>query len=169
MLDIFASLLGLRFDPIPSEKLTGDVIRHDTVRGFSVWNMKGDGIIVYVYLDLLWRENKYRGNQSVDIQCGYLRPDGSRQYPSTILMCSFLTPTPTSCALLKHHQIVTRFHEMGHGIHDFLARTKYVHFHGYRLPSDFGEMPRIMLKNWCWMKDVLKGLSCHYTTLMGVI
>lgn len=69
MLDIFASLLGLRFDPIPSEKLTGDVIRHDTVRGFSVWNMKGDGIIVYVYLDLLWRENKYRGNQSVDIQC----------------------------------------------------------------------------------------------------
>lgn len=36
MLDIFASLLGLRFDPIASEKLTGDAIWHDTVRGFSV-------------------------------------------------------------------------------------------------------------------------------------
>ncbi|EAW10350.1 uncharacterized protein ACLA_048190 [Aspergillus clavatus NRRL 1] len=54
---------------------------------------------------------------------------------------------------------------MGHGIHDLLARTKYTRFHGYRLPPDFGETPSIMLENWCWMKDVLKGLSCHYTTL----
>lgn len=54
---------------------------------------------------------------------------------------------------------------MGHGIHDLLARTNYIRFHGYRLPPDFGEMPSIMLENWCWMKDVLEGLSCHYTTL----
>lgn len=54
---------------------------------------------------------------------------------------------------------------MGHGIHDLLARTKYIRFHGYRLPPDFGEMPSIMLENWCWMKSVLEELSCHYTTL----
>ena len=54
---------------------------------------------------------------------------------------------------------------MGHGIHDLLAQTKYVRFHGYRLPPDFGEMPSMMLENWCWMKDVLQGLSRHYTTL----
>ncbi|KAJ9489491.1 hypothetical protein VN97_g3802 [Penicillium thymicola] len=130
MLDIFASLLGLRFDSIPAERLTGDVVWHDTVRGFSVWDTKDDCFVGYLYFDLFWRENKYRGNQSVNIQCGYIRPDGSRQYPSTILMCSFPTPTPTSCALLKHHQVVTLFHGkyppkwfIPHM--DHLTRTKY--------------------------------------------
>lgn len=167
MLGIFASLLGLRFDSIPADKLTGDLIWHESIRCFSVWDARNQSFIGYLYFDLLWRENKYRGNQSVNIQCGYLRPDETRQYPSTILMCSFPTPTPKSCALLKHHQVVTLFHEMGHGIHDLLAQTRYVRFHGYRLPPDFGEMPSVMLENWCWMKDVVKGLSCHYTTLDG--
>lgn len=54
---------------------------------------------------------------------------------------------------------------MGHGIHDLLSKTKYARFHGTNLPRDIGEMPSIMLENWCWMKEVLKGLSCHYTTL----
>lgn len=96
-------------------------------------------------------------------------------------MCSFPTPSQGTCALLKHHQIVTLFHgkhvplhevmtrltavEMGHGIHDLLAKTKYVRFHGYNTLPDFCEMPSSLLENWCWMKDVLKGLSCHYTTL----
>lgn len=74
MLDIFASLLGLRFDSIPAERLTGDVIWHDTVRGFSVWDTKDDEFIGYLYFDLLWRENKYRGNQSVNIQCVCIPP-----------------------------------------------------------------------------------------------
>jgi Zn-dependent oligopeptidase len=69
MIGIFASLLNLRFDSIPSEKLTRDVVWHDTVRVFSVWDTKEDAFIRYLYFDLLWRENKYRGNQSVNIQC----------------------------------------------------------------------------------------------------
>ncbi|GKZ36765.1 hypothetical protein AbraIFM66950_007962 [Aspergillus brasiliensis] len=163
MLGIFASVLGLQFEPVAAEK---ESLWHESVQVFSVWESTPDKQFVgYLYFDLLWRENKYRGNQSVNLQCGYLRPDGSRQYPATILMCSFPTPTPTGCALLKHHQVVTLFHEIGHGIHDLLARTKYVRFHGYRLPPDFGEMPSMMLENWCWMKEVLQSLSCHYTTL----
>lgn len=55
---------------------------------------------------------------------------------------------------------------MGHGIHNLLSRTRYVRFHGTNMPQrDFGEMPSMMLENWCWMKDVLKELSCHYTAL----
>ncbi len=54
---------------------------------------------------------------------------------------------------------------MGHGIHDLIARTKYERFHGWRLPRDIGEMPSTFLENWCWIDDVLKGISCHYTTL----
>lgn len=72
MLGIFASLLNLRFDSIPSEKLTRDVVWHDTVRVFSVWDTKEDAFVGYLYFDLLWRENKYRGNQSVNIQCVFV-------------------------------------------------------------------------------------------------
>ena len=54
---------------------------------------------------------------------------------------------------------------MGHGIHDLEAKSKYVRFYRYRLPPDFSEIPSILLESWCWMKDVLCGLSCYYTTL----
>ncbi|KAJ5168825.1 Peptidase M3A/M3B [Penicillium canariense] len=69
MLGIFASLLGLRFDPIPAENLTAGVIWHDTVQVYSVWDASDDRFIGYLYLDLLWRKYKYRENQCVNIQC----------------------------------------------------------------------------------------------------
>lgn len=55
--------------------------------------------------------------------------------------------------------------ELGHGIHDLVAHTKYSRFHGHRLPVDIGEMPSTLLENWCWDKDILKELSCHYSHL----
>jgi len=54
---------------------------------------------------------------------------------------------------------------MGHGIHNLLSKTKYSRFHGVLVPRDFGEMPSTMLENFCWLPDILKRLSCHYTTL----
>lgn len=53
--------------------------------------------------------------------------------------------------------------ELGHAIHDLVAKTKYVRFHGPRLASDFNETPSVMLENWCWTKDMLRSMSCHYT------
>lgn len=50
-------------------------------------------------------------------------------------------------------------------MHDLISRTKYSRFHGTRLPVDIGEMPSTLLENWCWNKDILKELSCHYTTM----
>lgn len=55
--------------------------------------------------------------------------------------------------------------ELGHGIHDLISKTKYSRFHGTRLPVDIGEMPSTLLENWCWDKDILKYLSCHFSTL----
>ena len=69
MLGIFASSLGLRFDPVPADRLTEETIWHPTVGLFSVWDTKNDEFVGYLYHDLLWREHKYRGNQSVNIQC----------------------------------------------------------------------------------------------------
>lgn len=48
-------------------------------------------------------------------------------------------------------------------MHDLLSRTKYARFHGYRVARDFGEMPSQMLEHWCWIPDVLKTMSRHYS------
>ncbi|KAI5253395.1 zincin [Aureobasidium subglaciale] len=98
----------------------------------------------------------------------YIDSNGKRKYPSTVLMCNFATHTPagpSSCAVLKHFQVVSLFHELGHGLHDLVSRTQYSRFHGWRSPPDYAEALSIMLENWCWLPEELKQLSCHYTTL----
>lgn len=50
-------------------------------------------------------------------------------------------------------------------MHDLLARTKYSEFHGYSVCIEFGEAIGTMLENWCWIKDVLKSMSRHYTRI----
>jgi metallopeptidase MepB len=55
--------------------------------------------------------------------------------------------------------------ELGHGIHDLVSRTKYSRFHSYNGTRDFGEAPSMFLENFCWVKDELRELSCHYSKL----
>ena len=57
------------------------------------------------------------------------------------------------------------FAELGHAMHDLLARTKYEMFHGYGVCLEFGEAIGMMLENWCWMPDQLKAISRHYTRI----
>jgi metallopeptidase MepB len=66
---------------------------------------------------------------------------------------------------LKHNELEALFHEMGHGIHDIVAKTKYARFHGFETVVDFGEAPSQMLENWCWLPSVLKKLGRHYSYL----
>ncbi|KAF4334296.1 metallo ase [Fusarium beomiforme] len=149
MLEMFSEFLELRFSPISIEQLEGSTW-HPDVEAWAVWDdreeSKGE-FIGYLYMDLLARDNKYKGNQNVNLQCGYLREDGTRVYPATILI-----------------QIVSLFHELGHGIHDLVARTNCVTFHGHRSPPDFAEALSVMLEKWCWMEPELKRLALHYTS-----
>jgi metallopeptidase MepB len=104
-------------------------------------------------------------HQSTKIYQGFLRVDGTRQHPATALVCSFSKPTPKQPCLLHHDELVLLFHELGHGIHDLVAKTKYARFHGFQTVVDFGEAPSQMLENWCWTPTVLKNLSKHYSYL----
>ncbi|KAI1867328.1 uncharacterized protein JN550_007059 [Neoarthrinium moseri] len=169
MLGLFASFLQLKFVPIPPEALTGSTW-HEDVKGWSVWDErpehKGE-FIGYLFSDILYRDGKYKGNQNVNLQASYIKPDGSRVLPATILMCNFSPSAVTGCALLKHSEVVTLFHafsELGHGIHDLLSRTLHTRYHAWRVPVEFGEALSTMLENWCWDKTTLHAMSCHYTT-----
>lgn len=90
---------------------------------------------------------------------------------------------PNKPALLKHHEVITVFHELGHGkrlldfcfckcplltnhtlaIHDPLGRSKYATFYGHRTVADFVEAPSQLLEYWCWVPECLQRLSCRYS------
>ncbi|PHH59998.1 hypothetical protein CDD81_2202 [Ophiocordyceps australis] len=169
MLKIFEELLGLVFVELKAEdrarlsptNKAEDIVWHEDVVVYSVWDEEkaGGGFCGYLYLDLHPRDNKYGHNANFNLEPGYLYKDGSRHYPATALVCNFSKPSPHKPALLKHHEVVTLFHELGHGIHDLVARTRYSYFHGTSVVDDFVEAPSQMLENWCWTPSVLKRLS----------
>ncbi|KAF4830602.1 Saccharolysin [Colletotrichum siamense] len=127
MLDLFASCLQLRFALLTADEKK-HTVWHDDVQVWAVWDNRAaskDKFVGYLYTDLLIRPNKHQGSQSVNLQCGYLRQDGKRVCPATILMSAFPRPTTTGCALLKHSEIVSLFHELGHGMHDLGAEDSH--------------------------------------------
>lgn len=172
MLKIFEELLGFVFVEIKPEDRaalspTGkaeDIAWHEDVVLFSVWDdsSEGDGFVGYLYLDLHPRPGKYGHAANFNLQPGFLYENGTRRFPATALVCNFSKPTKTKPSLLKHDEVVTLFHELGHGIHDLAGRTKYSRFHGTSTVRDFVEAPSQMLENWCWTPSVLKSLSKHY-------
>ncbi|KAI1450493.1 Metalloprotease [Annulohypoxylon stygium] len=174
MLHIFEELFGLVFvelDASERKRLspTGkgeDIAWHEDVIVFSVWDdsSEGDGFVGYLYLDLHPRQGKYGHAANFNLQPGFLKKYGTRRYPATALVCNFSKPTEKKPSLLKHDEVVTLFHELGHGIHDLSGRTKYSRFHGTSTVRDFVEAPSQMLENWCWTPSQLKALSNHYQT-----
>nr|POE82460.1 saccharolysin [Quercus suber] len=175
MLNIFEEIFGLKFVKLDAEARnalseTGkgeDTIWHPEVEVFSVWDDEGEGseFVGYLYFDLFPREGKYGHAANFNIQPGFIGMDGVRRYPATALVCNFSKPTPKKPSLLKHDEVVTLFHELGHGIHDLVSRTIYSRFHGTSTVRDFVEAPSQMLENWCWTPSQIKALSKHWSYL----
>ncbi|KXT15468.1 hypothetical protein AC579_10592 [Pseudocercospora musae] len=175
MLNIFEEIFGLQFvkiegehrDQISPSGKGNDIVWHEDVHVFAVWDDAGEGgeFVGYLYLDLHPREGKYGHAANFNLQPGFIKEDGSRRYPATALVCNFSKPSPKKPSLLKHDEVVTLFHELGHGIHDLVSRTIYSRFHGTNTVRDFVEAPSQMLENWCWTPSQLKSLSKHWSYL----
>lgn len=175
MLKIFEELFGLEFVEITGEDRAqvapsgngSDIVWHEDVQIFSVWDDQGEGsgFVGYLYLDLFPRQGKYGHAANFNLQPGFIDANGQRRYPATALVCNFTKPTPKKPSLLKHDEVVTLFHELGHGIHDLVSKTIWSRFHGTNTVRDFVEAPSQMLENWCWTPSQLKSLSKHYSSL----
>lgn len=175
MLKIFEELFGLAFveivgkdrDSIAETGKGDDIVWHKDVQVFSVWDDEGEGggFVGYLYLDLFPRDGKYGHAANFNLQPGYIDTNGTRRYPATALVCNFSKPTPKKPSLLKHDEVVTLFHELGHGIHDLVSKTIYSRFHGTNTVRDFVEAPSQLLENWTWTPSQIKALSKHYSTM----
>ncbi|PFH53956.1 hypothetical protein AMATHDRAFT_38385 [Amanita thiersii Skay4041] len=159
ILSIYQNLLGVRFEPIKESTW------HPDVQQFTVWEKDAtdeSGFVGYCYLDLFPRASKYSHAAVWPLLTGYQRPDGKRSYPLTVMVANLAKPTPDKPALMRHDDVVTFFHEMGHVFHGLLSRTRFGRFHGTSVARDFVEAPSQMLENWCWEPKVLEKMSSHY-------
>lgn len=173
MLEIFEELMGLKFvelvgadrDTVSPTGRGEDIVWHEDVRMYAVWDGEGDEFVGYLYTDLHPREGKYGHAANFNIWPGFTDAQGKRHHPATALVCNFSKPTAKKPSLLKHDEVVTFFHELGHGIHDLVGKTKYSRFHGTGVVQDFVEAPSKMLENWCWEPKQIKALGQHYSSL----
>ena len=116
------------------------------------------------YLDLYARPHK-RGGAWMD-ECVVRRlHNGAVQSPVAYLTCNFTPPVSGKPALLTHDEVLTLFHEFGHGLHHILTLVDYAGVSGINgVPWDAVELPSQFLENWCWERESLDLFARHHET-----
>ncbi len=137
---------------------------HADVRYYEL--EKGGAIIGGVYMDLYAREGKRGGAWMNDYRGRRRFADGNRagqlQTPVAYLVCNFTPPVGGKPARLSHDEIVTLFHEMGHGLHHLLTRVDELGVSGINgVEWDAVELPSQFMENFTWEYEVLAGMSAH--------
>ncbi|MGL5286910.1 MAG: oligopeptidase A [Aeromonas sp.] len=135
---------------------------HPDVRFYDIYDEQ-DELRGSFYLDLYARANK-RGGAWMDTCLGRrYRRDGQLQRPVAYLTSNFNGPVGDQPALFTHNEVVTLFHEFGHGLHHMLTTIDVAGVAGINgVAWDAVELPSQFMENWCWEADALAFLSGHY-------
>ncbi|WP_371193686.1 oligopeptidase A [Glaciecola sp. SC05] len=142
---------------------------HKDVRFFEIRDTQVDGSIGGLrgsfYLDLYARAKKRGGAWMDECRVKRTTADGTVQSPVAYLTCNFNAPVGKKPALFTHDEVVTLFHEFGHGIHHMLTKVTVGGVSGINgVAWDAVELPSQFLENWCWEPEALAFLSGHYET-----
>ena len=157
------------------ETLFEVAIRRDTA---PVWNpgvefyrierntSTGTQLVGQFYLDPAARTGKRGGAWMDDVRARWLRPDtGALQTPVAHLVCNFAEGVNGKPALLTHDDVITLFHEFGHGLHHLLTQVNERDVSGISgVEWDAVELPSQFMENFCWEWDVLKHMTAHVDT-----
>src|SRR6185369_11499779 len=111
------------------------------------------------------RETK-RGGAWMDDAIGRRRKGGRLQTPVAYLTCNFSRPLAGGKpALFTHDEVLTLFHEFGHGLHHLLTQVEVLGVSGINgVEWDAVELPSQFMENFCWEWDVLKDMTRHVDT-----
>ncbi len=135
---------------------------HPDAQAFAV--IQDGQQIAWFYTDLYAREKK-RGGAWMGDCAGLFVDNGQQQLPVATLTCNFRAPTDTGPALLTHDEVLTLFHEFGHGLHHMLTRVQVPGVAGINgVAWDAVELPSQFLENWCWEREALDLFACHVET-----
>jgi oligopeptidase A len=136
---------------------------HDDVRFFDIIDRSGDRRGGF-YLDLYARQHK-RGGAWMDECMIRKRYREVARLPIAYLTCNFTPPAGETPSMLTHEEVITLFHEFGHGLQHMLTRVDFPGVSGINgVPWDAVELPSQFMENWCWEKAVLTMLSGHVQT-----
>ncbi len=135
---------------------------HPDVKFFRI---ERDGTLIgQFYLDLFARESKRPGAWMDDARARR-RKHGATQTPVAYLTCNFQPPVGDRPALLNHDDVITLFHEFGHGLHHLLTRVDELAVSGISgVEWDAVELPSQFMENFCWDHQVVESMSAHVDT-----
>jgi oligopeptidase A len=133
------------------------------VRFYLVYDRSG-AVQACFYLDLYARQHK-RGGAWMSDFCGRFRRVDGLQIPVAFMTCNSSAPVGDKPALFTHDEVVTLFHEFGHGLHHMLTQVDYPDVAGINgVEWDAVELPSQFMENWCWERSVLDMIAAHWET-----
>lgn len=135
---------------------------HPEAIPYEVKEANGD-IVGVLYMDFHPRESK-RGGAWMTSFSDQKMKDGKRVTPVISIVCNFSKASGSTPALLTYDEVSTYFHEFGHALHGLLSNTQYVTQAGTNVPTDFVELPSMIMENWPAQPEVLKMFAKHYKT-----
>jgi oligopeptidase A len=141
---------------------------HADVQSFAVKDQTGK-IRAYFYLDPYARPGKRGGAWMDDARGRRELPNGEIQIPVAYLVCNFAPPVKVDGVLrqptITHDDVITLFHESGHGLHHLLTQVSALGVSGINgVEWDAVELPSQFMENFCWEWEVLEKMTAHAQT-----
>ncbi|HEY4698373.1 MAG TPA: M3 family metallopeptidase [Gallionella sp.] len=165
MFKLVETLYGLQIKPVLSlvEVAASAPVWHDDVRFFDIRDQQGQ-LVGQFYLDMYARNSK-RGGAWMDDVIARRRLAKGIQTPVAYLNCNFSAPVGGKPAVFTHDEVITLFHEFGHGLHHLLTEVEDLAVSGINgVEWDAVELPSQFMENFCWEWDVLHGMTRQVET-----
>ena len=157
LLEIVSELFTVTFKPadVPTW--------HACAKPFDIF--EGEELSGRIYFDLEARKEKRGGAWMNDWETHYVDSKGEKHLASAFIVCNFSPSTKENPSLLRHDDVVTLFHEMGHGIHHLFGKCKERSVSGINgVAWDVVEFPSQFLENFAYEAAILKRFGFHYET-----
>lgn len=135
-------------------------IWHKDVSFYSIKNENNE-LVGQFYFDLYARNHK-RGGAWMDEAISRYKNSLGSSHPVAFLTCNFSSPSDNKPALFSHDDVITLFHEFGHGLHHMLTKVDDYSISGIKgVEWDAVELPSQFMENFCWEWDVVKHMTEH--------
>jgi oligopeptidase A len=154
---VIETIYGLAISPAQAE------VWHPDARFFRIADASGT-VVGEFYLDLYARDNK-QGGAWMDDPINRRRAHGKVQHPVAFLTCNLSAPVGGKPATFTHQEVITIFHEFGHGLHQLLTRIDVPGVSGLQgVEWDAVELPSQFMENFCWEWEVVSQMTRHVDT-----
>jgi peptidyl-dipeptidase Dcp len=130
------------------------------VRVFEVFDKDGKSMAL-AYFDYFKRDNK-NGGAWMDNFVQQSKLLGTK--PVIYNVANFTKPADGQPALLSTDDVITMFHEFGHGLHGLFADEQYPTLSGTQTARDFVEFPSQFNEHWAFDPKVFANYAKHYKT-----